>query len=145
VLDFMRDLWAVDHALQRRSKLMRAVLGVTGPQRLVVRLVGRFPGISAGDLAAALHVHPSTLTGVLRRLEESGVIERRSDARDRRRAMFGLTAAGRRIDERTEGTAEAAVRAALRAQPGGSVRSARSVLRALAAALEGRAPGAGKA
>src|SRR5206468_4578402 len=61
VLDFMRLLWAVDHALQSASKRMEATFGVTGPQRLVVRIVGRFPGIAAGRVAQILHVHPSTL------------------------------------------------------------------------------------
>ena len=60
-LDFMRSLWALDHALQSRSKAMAAALGVTGPQRMVVRLVGRFPDIAAGSLAELLMIHPSTL------------------------------------------------------------------------------------
>src|SRR5688572_10921067 len=70
VLDFMRLLWAVDHALQQRSKQMLQTHGITGPQRLVLRVVGRYPGIAAGELANVLHVHPSTLTGVLKRLEK---------------------------------------------------------------------------
>src|SRR5439155_8811053 len=61
VLDFMRLLWAVDHSLQSASKRMEAAYGITGPQRLVVRIVGRFPGIAAGRVAEILHVHPSTL------------------------------------------------------------------------------------
>ena len=51
VLDFMRLLWAVDHSLQSASKRMEAAFGITGPQRLVVRIVGRFPGIAAGRVA----------------------------------------------------------------------------------------------
>src|SRR5438132_8459125 len=38
--------------------------------RLVMRIVGRFPGIAAGRVAQILHVHPSTLTGILKRSEE---------------------------------------------------------------------------
>src|SRR2546430_1703441 len=68
VLDFMRLLWSVDHSLQSVSKRMEGTLGVTGPQRVVIRMVGQFPSISAGDVAALLHIHPSTLTGVLKRL-----------------------------------------------------------------------------
>jgi len=37
-IDFLRLIWAVDHALQRRSKSMAATLGITGPQRLVIRI-----------------------------------------------------------------------------------------------------------
>ena len=39
-LDFLRLLWELDHALQRRSKRMARALGLTGPQRLVLRIVG---------------------------------------------------------------------------------------------------------
>ena len=42
--------------------------------------------------------HPSTLTGVLRRLETRGMLLRRSDPRDARRALFGLTPRGRKMD-----------------------------------------------
>src|SRR5260370_41656340 len=67
-LDFLRLLWAIEHGLQRMSKRMEASLGVTGPQRLVLRIVGRFPGLSAGDLAHILPLPPSTITGILQRL-----------------------------------------------------------------------------
>lgn len=72
VLHFMRLLWAVVHGLDKASRRMARHVGVTGPQRLVLRVVGLFPGVSAGDVAAVLHVHPSTLTGVLRRLVAQG-------------------------------------------------------------------------
>jgi MarR family transcriptional regulator, organic hydroperoxide resistance regulator len=112
-LDFMRVLWALDHGLQSVSKRMNARLGVTGPQRLVVRIIGKLPGVSAGRLARALHVHPSTLTGVLRRLEDRGVIERRSALEDGRRAHFCLTAEGERINKWQLGTVESLIRRAL--------------------------------
>lgn len=68
VLQFMQLLWAVVHGLQRTSKRMAGEIGVTGPQRLVLRVVGLLPRLSAGDLATVLRVHPSTLTRVLQRL-----------------------------------------------------------------------------
>src|SRR5262245_25746765 len=91
VLDFMRLLWAIDHSLSSASKRMDAAVGITGPQRLVIRIVGRFPGISAGDIAGLMHVHPSTLTGVLSRLARRGVLKRKVDPVDARRALFSLT------------------------------------------------------
>lgn len=135
VLEFMRLLWAVDHGLQSRSKRMEAALGVTGPQRLVIRLVGQRPGISAGELAALLHVHPSTLTGVLGRLEARGVVLRRPDPDDKRRALLGLTAKGAKLDKVRSGTVEARVRATLGRLPAPRVRAARQVLSTLADAL----------
>ena len=112
-LSFMKQLWALSHALDARSKRMQRELGVTGLQRMVVRMVGRDPGIGAGELASVLHVHPSTLTGVLARLEERGFLARSVDAIDARRIRLGLTPRGREIDQDHPGTVEAALRRAL--------------------------------
>jgi len=113
VLDFMQTLWALDHELDSASKRMSARLGLTGPQRLVVRIIGRFPGISAGDLADVLHTDPSTLTGILRRLELRGLVRRTRDDLDRRRALLELTVRGRGVDRLKAGTVEASIRRAL--------------------------------
>jgi DNA-binding MarR family transcriptional regulator len=136
VLDFIRLLWEVDHGLNSRSKRMRMRFGVTGPQRFAVRIVSRFPGISAGELAALLHVHPSTLTGVLERLVRRGLISRRADPRDARRALLWATASGRRVDRLRGGTIEAGVRSALARLTPGELAAARHALETLAGALE---------
>jgi MarR family transcriptional regulator, organic hydroperoxide resistance regulator len=109
VLEFIRRLWALDHALQSTSKWMQARLGVTWPQRLSIRMIGHFPGISAGALAELLHLHPSTLTGILQRLSARRLIRRVADPRDARRALLWLTRSGRRINRGRKGTVEAAV------------------------------------
>jgi DNA-binding MarR family transcriptional regulator len=113
VLEFMQLLWAVVHGLEKVSKRMSGEIGVTGPQRLVLRVVGLFPGMSAGDLAAVLHVHPSTLTGVLQRLVDQHLLARADDPLDRRRAVLRLTRRGARANGVRRGTVEAAVGEAL--------------------------------
>jgi MarR family transcriptional regulator, organic hydroperoxide resistance regulator len=135
VLDFMRMLWALDHALQSASKRLEVSFGLTGPQRLVVRIVGRFPGIAAGRVAGILHVHPSTLTGILKRLEARGMLQRRPDPRDARRALFVLTAKGRKLDVIRTGTVEQAVRRVL-AKDAAKVAAAQEVLAALTEELD---------
>lgn len=136
VLDFMRVLWAVDHGLQSASKRMQAEYGVSGLQRMMLRIIGRFPGTSATDLAAILHVHKSTLTGALARLEASGAIVREVDPDDARRARLRLGPQGRAIDEVRRGTVEAAVRRALARVSESQVAAARAVLEAIAEELE---------
>jgi DNA-binding MarR family transcriptional regulator len=131
----MRLLWAVDHGLQSTSKRMEATLGMTGPQRLVLRLVGRFPGITAGALANILHVHPSTLTGVLKRLEKRGLLERRSDPLDGRKALFALTEAGRALDIPSTGTVETCVQRLLSRMSRARILHTQEVLTALAQEL----------
>ncbi|MBX3206509.1 MAG: MarR family transcriptional regulator [Labilithrix sp.] len=134
-LDFLRLLWAVDHGLQRRSKRMEVELGVTGMQRIVIRLIGRYPEIAAGRLAELVHVHPSTLTGVLRRLVDRGFVQRDRDAEDARRSKFLLLPPGETIDATQAGTVEAAVRRALARMPPETIDAARTVLAALAEEL----------
>ena len=117
-LQFMQRLWELVHALNVQSKRMARTLGVTGPQRLVVRVVGQTPDLTASQISETLGLHPSTLTGVLARLEKQKLLVRRADTVDRRRQRFELTAAGRKIDRERRGTVEAAVRRALvRAEP----------------------------
>lgn len=108
-LDFLQRLWQLNHALERLSSRMERSLGVTAQQRLAIRFIGRYPGVSAGTLASILKVDPGTVSAALRRLEDKGVLSRHRDPRDQRRVSLGLTAKGRRLDRPTRGTAEAAV------------------------------------
>ena len=133
--EFMRALWAVDHQLQSASKRLEATAGVTGPQRMVIRLVGRYPGISAGQVSELLHLHPSTLTGILKRLGRAGLVARRPDPADGRRALLVLSPRGKTVDAVRGGTIEAGVRRALARLSPRAVAGAREVLEALSGEL----------
>ena len=136
VLEFLRALWGVNHALESTSRRMKARLGVTGPERMVVRLVGRYPMISAGELARILRVHPSTLTGLLKRLVARGVLNRDVDSVDGRRALFTLTRKGAAVDRVRSGTVEAALSVALGSIPKRDVRATAEVMEVLRHRLE---------
>jgi DNA-binding MarR family transcriptional regulator len=132
----MRALWGVNHGLESTSRRMKASIGVTGPERMVIRLIGRYPGISSGELARILRVHPSTLTGLLKRLAARSLVLRKADSTDARRALFTLTAKGAAVDKQRRGTVEAAVTTALDALPRRDVEVALGVLDALAHSME---------
>ena|SRR5689334_14273997 len=134
-LGFMQRMWELVHALDVRSKRMAKTMGITGPQRLVVRVIGQREDQTASDIAATLGMHPSTLTGILARLEERSAITRTVDDEDRRRARFKLTATGKKIDRMKGGTVEAAVRRAMGKVSPGAIEQAVSVFHALAVEL----------
>ena len=134
-LGFMRLLWGVEHLLQAASKRMENTLGITGPQRLALRLIVKYPGLSAKRLAHTLQLHPSTVTGVLQRLDDRGMIDRRRDPRDGRGICLFATAAGRSLIRSPAGTVEASVRRALRKIDPQQLEAARSVLAVLADTL----------
>ena len=132
----MKLLWGLDHALQKRSKFLARRFGVTGPQRLALRLIERMPEVSAGRLAATLKVHPSTLTGVLQRLERRGMLTRRVDGTDRRRVHLALTPRGLAVTRRSRLTVEDAVDRILRRAAPRDVETVAAVLQALVGQLE---------
>jgi MarR family transcriptional regulator, organic hydroperoxide resistance regulator len=108
-LEFLRSLWQLNQAIEQLSSRMEKRLGVTAQQRLLLRCIGKYPGIAAGQLAAIMHVDPGTISAALKRLETKSLIERRTDPRDQRRICLGLTPNGRALDMPTQGTVEDAV------------------------------------
>jgi DNA-binding MarR family transcriptional regulator len=135
ILEFIRLMWSVDHELHRISKRMVSQMGLTAPQRLALRFIGRHPGITFGRLAELLHLHPGTVTGIVRRLEELGLAARARSSEDVRRMHLTLTARGRGLDRRRKGTVEAAVRRALSSLSAARIGQASRVMEKLAAEL----------
>jgi DNA-binding MarR family transcriptional regulator len=116
---------------------MESSLGITGPQRLVLRIINRHPGISAGDLAHIAKLHPSTITGIVQRLVKKNLITVERDSGDNRRVRLDLRPEARPYTRTMKGTVEATVKRTLDALPAQQLQHARSVLSSLAAALEG--------
>jgi len=123
-LRFLSMLWELNHALEVTSRKTSDALGVTAQQRLLLRIAGRFPELTAGALSRLLHIDPGTLSATLARLEERGLISRTRDPRDRRRVTVGLTVEGRAYDHPAEGTVESAVARLLSRAPEADVLAA---------------------
>lgn len=139
-LDFLRLLWAIEHGLQRVSKRMEVTHGMTGPQRLVLRVIRQYPHLSAAELAALLHLHASTVTGILQRLEKKGAVVRVRDSRDNRRIKLRVSPKVHKLIDRSDGTIESAIKTALQRLPASRSRSAQLALAAIAAALDEAEP-----
>jgi DNA-binding MarR family transcriptional regulator len=135
-LEFLQSLWRLNHALERLSGRMETALGVTAQQRLIIRWIGAYPGIVAGELAQVLHLDRGTVSASLKRLEAKGIIERRQDKEDRRRMPLHLTRKGKGLNRPTEGTAEHAVVRLLRGKHRTHTQSTREILEELAALLD---------
>ena len=135
VLEFLRLMWAVDHELHRVSKRMISRLGLTAPQRLAVRFVGREPGLTPGRLAELLHLDPGTVTGIVKRLESAGFVTRVRSGGDTRRMHLSLTSTGRTLNRRSKGTVEAAARRTLDGMPAADLESVSRLLQRLASNL----------
>jgi DNA-binding MarR family transcriptional regulator len=137
-LQFLQRLWRLNHALERLSLRMDKQFGITAQQRLIIRCVGAYPGMTAGHLAGVLNVDPGTVSSALRRLEQRGLLERRRDPTDSRRAFLGLTGKGRALDMPAVGTVEAAVDELLREASQGEIRIVLSALERLSSLVDGK-------
>jgi MarR family transcriptional regulator for hemolysin len=76
-----------------------AQFGVTRAQWAVLARLDRFEGLKQSELAEMLDLQPITLTRLLDRLCNNGLIERRSDPNDRRAKRLFLTPAARPLLE----------------------------------------------
>jgi MarR family transcriptional regulator for hemolysin len=72
-----------------------AQFGMTRAQWAVLVRIDRFEGLNQSELAEMLDLQPITLTRLLDKLCDSGLIERRPDPDDRRAKRLFLTAAAR--------------------------------------------------
>jgi len=77
-----------------------AGIDVTLPQYRALVVVGSRPGVSVGDLAAALDIHPTTATRMCDRLVAKRLLRRGQAPGDRRAVELHVSAAGRRLLQR---------------------------------------------
>lgn len=134
-LDFLRRLWGLDHALDSASKRMLKELGITGPQRVVLRLVAEAGEMGPTEIAEQMMNHPATTSALLKRLEEAGYIRRTESKTDRRRTVVVVTDAGRVLGALKAGTIEVTVETVLQELAPEDVVACERVLEALTRAL----------
>jgi len=135
-LRFVQLLWQLDHALNKRSRRMLRLFGVTVPQRFIIRVLALKPGSTPSQIARYLHVTPATVTRVVQRMEEAGLLRRESDPDDSRRVLLHLTAKARRIEERTVTSGESPVTRVLERTPPARIEETTRMLEALIEELE---------
>lgn len=95
------------HALRRAFDRRAATLGVTRAQWKVLFRLSRQPGLRQIELADILDVEPITLSRIVDRLEEAGLVERRTDPADRRAWRLELTAKAQPLIAKLRTLAEA--------------------------------------
>jgi MarR family transcriptional regulator for hemolysin len=80
------------HALRKAFDRRAVGLGVTRAQWKVLFRLTRQPGLRQIELADMLDIEPITLSRIVDRLEESGLVERKADPADRRAWRLHVTA-----------------------------------------------------
>jgi len=87
---------ATAQALQKEAQRIFRPHGLTAAQFNVLHLLSsQAAGMRASDLARALIVDPSNVTGLLRRMKQVGLLRELDNPRDRRQHVVALSAKGR--------------------------------------------------
>jgi DNA-binding MarR family transcriptional regulator len=95
--DILRSLRRITRAIDLHSKQLMAHCGLTGPQLVCLRTIGREDQLPLGQLARAVSLSQATVTGIVDRLVDRGLVKRRRVQSDRRSISISVTDAGREL------------------------------------------------
>lgn len=84
------------HALHRRMDDALRPLGLSPAQYAVLAELNARPDQANADLAERAFITPQSMQGVLKGLEQAGLVERRQDSQHGRRQLARLTESGHR-------------------------------------------------
>ena len=88
------SLYGASIAINRAYKPMLDALGVTYPQYLVLSALWEGDGQTIGAIAERLSLEPSTITPLVKRLEQAGFVDRQRNPDDERQVRVSLTPKG---------------------------------------------------
>jgi MarR family transcriptional regulator, transcriptional regulator for hemolysin len=111
----------IDHRAKTR--------GTTRAQWIVLFRLRDQEGLSQVDLADVLELQPISLVRLLDRLVEHGLVERRSDPRDRRTNRLFLTKAGRQLADDLDSLRDAIANDVLQGMPTAALEASLKTLR----------------
>jgi DNA-binding MarR family transcriptional regulator len=94
IQECMQNLRRIVKALESYSRTVEKRFDLTGPQLWALWELGRTGPLALKDLAARMHLDPSTVVGVVDRLANKGLVTRNPDSTDRRRISLNLTDKG---------------------------------------------------
>lgn len=100
ISETVQGLRRIFKAIQDYSHEVSSKFGITGPQLWVLKTIFQNGSLSLGELSKKMYLHPSTISGVVDRLEKKGYVLRDRDQEDRRVVKVQLTLKGERLVKR---------------------------------------------
>lgn len=81
----------ITQAIDLHSRALVKKHGVTGPQLIVLREIEKRDRVSISEVAAAVNLSVSTITGIITRLEKRNLVTRQKSREDKRRVLVQVT------------------------------------------------------
>lgn len=101
ISEIVQSLRRIFKSIQDYSHEVSDKFGITGPQLWTLKTVSANGSLSLGELSKRMYLHPSTITGVVDRLEKKGYVSRDRGQEDRRVIKVQLTPKGKKLVKRT--------------------------------------------
>jgi DNA-binding MarR family transcriptional regulator len=98
-IQVLQSLRRIARAIDIHSRKLRTQYKLTTPQLVCLLATTEGEPLTATQIARQVHLSPSTVVGILDRLEAKGLIRRERDVRDRRMVNVWVTEDGRRLAE----------------------------------------------
>jgi DNA-binding MarR family transcriptional regulator len=93
-------VYSAAHAFNRVYKPLLDRLSLTYPQYLVMLVLWERDGVAVKEIGERLHLDSGTLTPLLKRLEQAGLLKRTRSTEDERQVLIGLTAQGQSLRDK---------------------------------------------
>jgi DNA-binding MarR family transcriptional regulator len=106
ISDIMQSLRRIVKAIQDYSHEVSGKFGVTGPQLWALKTISWEGSLPLGELSKKMYLDPSTISGVIDRLESKGYVTRDRNQEDRRVVKVQLTPAGQSLVEKAPNPAQ---------------------------------------
>ncbi len=94
------DLYAASRAVTARYRPLLEPLGLTYPQYLVMLVLWEGRPVTMSELGARLHLDSGTLSPLVRRLQDDGLVSKRRREEDERSVEIAVTPEGRALKRR---------------------------------------------
>ena len=104
-------VYSANLAFGRAYRPILDKLGLTYTQYVTLVALGEEDDQTVGDLGDKLFLESNTLTPMLKKLEQLGLVERRRDPADERQVRIKVTAAGREVRRQVASAASGLVEA----------------------------------
>jgi DNA-binding MarR family transcriptional regulator len=123
IIRAMDAVRAIVRALRINTRAIELKIGISLAQLFVLQQVAERPAESLNDLAERTATHQSSVSVVVRRLVDRGLVTRRSSSVDKRRVQIAVTPAGEAILKGAPRTIQVRLMTAMEKMPSAERRS----------------------
>ena len=93
----LQSVRRIAQCVEHHSKRLAVTHNITSPQLVALLAIAELGPSTLRSIGRAIQLSPSTVVGIVDRLEEKGLVLRERDTRDRRNVFVAVTEAGQQV------------------------------------------------